>query len=83
MNDVMKIVILRNQDSGDTVDLLLVMNYDESFDAVARRAIGKYYTPDGIGARACDSIDLTEFVIDKAAEAGYSCAVAPWTRIDV
>lgn len=83
MNDVMKIVILRDQEDSEIVDLLLVMNYDEKFDGVAEQAALKYYTPDFSGAAACESVALTDYIVKSAAEVGYFCAVAPWTRIDV
>ena len=83
MSDVMKMIVLREQENGDMVDLLMVMNYDEKFDAIAEQVAVNYYSPDLSGAAACESIALTDYIIKNLAEAGYFCAVAPWTRIDV
>jgi len=58
----MKIVVLRNQKDDGIVDLLLVMNYDEKFDAIAEQVVTKYHTPDPI----CDrmGIDYTDYADD-------------------
>ena len=83
MGDVMKIVVLRDRAEGNIDDLLLVMNYDEKFDGIAEQVALKYYTPDSDGFAACESIALSDYLITGVAEAGYFCAVVPWTCIDV
>lgn len=83
MGNVMKIIVLRDREDGDIVDLLLVTNYDEKFDGIAEQTVLKYYTPDSNGFAACESIVLTDYIIKSIAEAGYFCAVAPRTHIDV
>lgn len=83
MGDVMKIVVLRDREEGNIDDLLLVMNYDEKFDGIAEQVALKYYTPDADGFATCESIAFSDYLIAGVAEAGYFCAVVPWTRIDV
>ena len=83
MGDVTQIVVIHDREKGGIDSILMVMNYDEKFEGIAEQVALKYYTPDSDGFAACESIALSDYLIDGVAEAGYCCTVAPWMHIDI